>query len=278
MKSLLNRRSVLTGPSHVVRMAQNHAAASDSSTDADADAEVSRGLASGVASSSASNAGPDLGADIGANLGPDAASDAASAAVARHAPRPVLTLRPVQAVPSQVSARGVQIANTAEVEWLAEEEALTPFRVFRSFAYSVSLLFHAKELVYYVALYQEGALWRALKAADLEAAEAAFRHFEDQATRLSDCETRRAQLEAQNEQLARMIARSEAEAERLRSDLQRRSAQEQAASNRQHQVRKEVSQLEAQRVTAQAHLNKAHRQMQQLKMTSNEAIPHLPSR
>jgi len=306
VKSLLNRRSVLTGPSHIVRMAQNPAAASASSPDANADADdVSRGFASGAASGPESRPRADVGADAEgdfrgdckADFGADldgtpgsgaeadgvssAASNAASptgAAVARHGPRPVLTLRPVQAVPSQVSARGVQIANTAEVEWLAEEEALTPFRVFRSFAYSVSLLFHAKELVYYVALYQEGALWRALKAADLEAAEAAFRHFEDQATRLSDCETRRAQLEAQNEQLARMIARSEAEAERLRSDLQRRSAQEQAASNRQHQVRKEVSQLEAQRIAAQAHLNKAHRQMQQLKMTSNEAIPHLPSR
>lgn len=314
MKSLLNRRSVLTGPSHIVRMAQNPAAASASSPDANADSDdLSRGLASGAASRPASKAGANVGADggsafradfradpradfsadaeaeldgttgpgagaDGASIGPSNAASAAGAAVARHGPRPVLTLRPVQAVPSQVSARGVQIANTAEVEWLAEEEALMPFRVFRSFAYSVSLLFHAKELAYYVALYQDGALWRALKAADLEAAEAAFHHFEDQATRLSDCETRRAQLEAQNEQLARMIARSEAEAERLRSDLQRRSAQEQAASNRQHQVRKEVSQLEAQRIAAQAHLNKAHRQMQQLKMTSNEAIPHLPSR
>ncbi|AFT89230.1 DUF2968 domain-containing protein [Paraburkholderia phenoliruptrix] len=279
MKSLLNRRSVLTGPSHVVRIPQNRAAMPPSPADAD---DAPPDLASTAGSDAAPNPGterePDAVSGAVSGSASSSMSATAQAAVARGAPRPVLTLRPVQAVPSQVSARGVQIANTAEVEWLAEEEALTPFRVFRSFAYSVSLLFHAKELVYYVALYQEGALWRALKAADLEAAEAAFRHFEDQATRLSDCETRRAQLEAQNEQLARMIARSEAEAERLRSDLQRRSAQEQAASNRQHQVRKEVSQLEAQRMAAQAHLNKAHRQMQQLNMTSNEAIPHLPAR
>jgi septation ring formation regulator EzrA len=117
-----------------------------------------------------------------------------------------------------------------------------------------------------------------LKATDLEAAQTAFHHFEEQATRLADGETRRAQLEAQNEQLARMIARSEAQAERLRSDLQRRGTHEQAVSNRQHQVRKEVSQLEAQRVAAQAHLNKAHRQIHQLNLTSNEAIPHLPNR
>ena len=267
MKSLLNRRSVLAGPSHVVRVAQDNAAAPVPPDGAD---QASPEMASDAPSALSSALSSDAPSGF--------ASDPAQAAVARGAARPVLTLRPVQTVPSQVSARGVQIANTAEVEWLAEEEALMPFRVFRSFAYSVSLLFHAKEVTYYVALYQDGALWRALKAADLEAAEAAFHHFEDQATRLSDCETRRAQLEAQNEQLARLIARSEAQAERLRSDLQRRSAQEQAASSRQHQVRKEVSQLEAQRVAAQAHLNKAHRQMQQLNLTSNEAIPHLPTR
>ncbi|CAE6696124.1 DUF2968 domain-containing protein [Paraburkholderia nemoris] len=255
MKSLLNRRSVLAGPSHLVQVARENAADSVSPDDSE---EAALAAAAGVTPAVAP-------------------ADAPSAPVAEPA-RPVTTLRPVPVVPSQVSARGVQMADTAEIEWLAEEEALTPFRVFRSFAYSVSLLFHAKELAYYVALYQDGSLWRALKAAELEAAEAAFHHFEEQATRLSEGETRRAQLEAQNEQLARMIARSEAQAERLRTDLQRRGAQEQTVSNRQHQVRKEVSQLEAQRVAAQAHLNKAHRQIHQLNLTSNEGIPHLPTR
>lgn len=251
VKSLLNRRSVLAGPSHLVQVARQNAAAPLSS-DSPGDSE---GVAAGVTPAAATAPAP-----------------------AAEAARPVTTLRPVPVVPSQVSARGVQMADTVEIEWLAEEEALAPFRVFRSFAYSVSLLFHAKELAYYVVLYQDGSLWRALKAADLEAAEAAFHHFEDQATRLSDGETRRAQLEAQNEQLARLIARSEAQAERLRTDLQRRGAQEQTVANRQHQVHKEVSQLEAQRVAAQAHLNKAHRQIHQLNLTSNEGIPHLPNR
>jgi hypothetical protein len=246
VKSLLNRRSVLAGPSHLVQVSRENSADSVSPDDSE---EAALAAAAGVA-------------PAGSAAGTPAVAPAAEPA------RPVTTLRPVPVVPSQVSARGVQMADTAEIEWLAEEEALTPFRVFRSFAYSVSLLFHAKELTYYVALYQDGSLWRALKAADLEAAETAFHHFEEQATRLSDGETRRAQLEAQNEQLA----------ERLRSDLQRRGAQEQTVSNRQHQVRKEVSQLEAQRVAAQAHLNKAHRQIHQLNLTSNEGIPHLPNR
>jgi Protein of unknown function (DUF2968) len=248
VKSLLNRRSVLAGPSHLV---------------------------------------PNVRQSVSDPASPDDNEHTSLPASAGHSPggpttpmpvRPVSTLRPVPVVPAQVAVRGVQIADIAEVEWLAEEEALMPFRVFRSFDYSVSLLFHAKELTYYVALYEDGLLWRALKATDLGAAEAAFHHFEEQTTRLADGETRRAQLVAQNEQLACLIARSEAQAERLRSDLQRRGTHEQAVTNRQHQVRKEVSQLEAQRVAAQAHLNKAHRQIHQLDLTSNEAIPHLPGR
>ena len=252
MKNLLNRRSVLAGSSHLLRIARDNVADPVSPDDKEDAALAAASIA--------------------------AAASAAVPASPGEPARPVTTLRPVPVVPSQVYARGVQIAGTAELEWLAEEEALTPFRVFRSFDYSVSLLFHAKELAYYIALYQDGSLWRALKAPDLDAAEGAFHHFEDQATRLSDGETRRAQLEAQNEQLARMIASSEAQAERLRNDLQRRGAQEQTVSSRQHQVRKEVAQLEAQRVAAQAHLNKAHRQIHQLNLASNEAIPHLPGR
>jgi hypothetical protein len=253
VKNLLNRRSVLAGPSHLVQVARE-----------------STGGAASPPSDDSSEA-----SDADATAIPSAA---VMSARAETPPRPVTTLRPVPAVPTQVIGRGVQIADTADIEWLTEEDALTPFRVFRSFSYSVSLLFHAKELAYYVALYQDGSLWRALKAADLEAAESAFHHFEDQATRLSDGETRRAQLEAHNEHLARLIARSEAQAERLRSDLQRRGVQEQAVSTRQNQTRKDVSQLEAQRVAAQAHLNKAHRQIHQLNLTSNEWIPHLPNR
>jgi len=142
VKSLLNRRSVLAGPSHLVQVARERAADPVSPDDSE---DAALAAAAGV-------------------------TPAATAAPVAEPARPVTTLRPVPVVPSQVSARGVQMADTAEIEWLAEEEALTPFRVFRSFDYSVSLLFHAKELAYYVALYQDGSLWRALKAADLEAA------------------------------------------------------------------------------------------------------------
>lgn len=246
MKSLLNRRSALlgTGPSHLAPVPREGSA---SPTNDEPQSPVAQASTESV----------------GANA---------------DTPRPVTALRAVPVVPSPISGRAVQIADTAELEWLAEEEALIPFRVFRSFDYSVSLLFHPRELTYYVALYQTGSLWRALKASDLDAAEAAFHHFEQQATRLSEGEARRAQLAAQNEQLARMISESEAQAERLRCDLQRNAVQEQSVVGRQHQVCKEVAQLEAQRMAAQAQLNKAHRQIHQLNLASNEGIPHLPAR
>lgn len=245
MKTFLNRRNAVLsgGPSHLVAVSRDaHPAAVPSGSAVD-------------------EAAPnEFEADAGS------------------AQRPVPTLRAVAVVPSQLNGRPVQLAEGAAFEALANAGELATFRVFRSFDYTVSLFFHGRSLSYYVALYQDGTLWRALKTADVDAAGAAFHHFEDQATRLADGETRRAQLIAQNEQLVRQIEASEAQAERLRTDLQRHTEQEHRVTGRQHQVRKEVAQLEAQRIAAQALLNKAQRTIHQLNTTSNEGVPHLPGR
>jgi chromosome segregation ATPase len=139
----------------------------------------------------------------------------------------------------------------------------------------VSLLFYAKELKYYVALYLDGTPWRALKANDLDTAQGIFHQFELQAMRLADGQTPRVQLEAQNEQLTKMIVQAEAQADQLRKALQRSTTQEQAVTSRQHQIRREVAQLEAQRVAAQAQLNKVHRQIHQLDLAAHDGVPHL---
>ncbi|MDE1179721.1 DUF2968 domain-containing protein [Paraburkholderia sp.] len=274
MKSLLNRRSAFsaTGPSHLVQVAHGGGATGTLTHSTQQDTRSRQDRDDPTGDHATGHAMQSSGSGDQGGIGP------ANAGAVEQARQQVTTLRPVPVVPSHSNGRAVQLAETMEVEWLAEEEALKPFRVFRTFDYSVSLLFHSKEMTYYVAMYQASTLWRALKAVDLDAAEVAFRHFEEQATRLSEGETRRAQLEAQNEQLARMIAQSEAQAERLRNNLQRGAVQEQAVTSRQHEVRKEVAQLEAQRVAAQALLNKAHRQIHQLNLTNNEAVPHLPSR
>jgi hypothetical protein len=247
VKTFLNRRNAVLsgGPSHLVAVSRStHPAAADPGEPAVVD---------------------------------EAPHDSLEADIAGAA-RAVPTLRAVPVVPSQFNGRPVQIADGAAFEALCAGKALATFRVFRSFNYTVSLFFHAPSLSYYVALHQDGTLWRALKANDVDAAGAAFHHLEEQATRLADGETRRAQLIAQNEQLLRQVEESEALAERLRANLQRNAEQEHRVTGRQHQVRKEVAQLEAQRIAAQAQLNKAHRTIHQLSMTTNEGVPHMTGR
>jgi hypothetical protein len=194
------------------------------------------------------------------------------------AARPVSTLHAVPAVPAHLANRPVQLADGASFATLAAADELSTFRVFRSFDYSVTLLFHARSLAYFVAMHQDNTLWHAFRAADLDSASAVFHHLEEQATRLADGETRLAQLAAQNAMLAKQIEESESHAERLRVDLQRHAEQEHHVSTRQHQVRRDVAQLEAQRIAAQAQLNKAHRTIHQLSVTTNEGVPHLPGR
>ncbi|WP_322045980.1 DUF2968 domain-containing protein [Paraburkholderia sp. J67] len=269
MKSFLHRRNAVLsgGASHLVAVGAESAADNASAQDV----EVLRDAPSG------------------ANLEPDTASaeaqasaelDTSSAAVPdpNLTPRPVSTLHAVPAVPAHLANRPVQLADGASFAALAAAEELSTFRVFRSFDYSVTLLFHPNTLSYFVAMHQDNTLWHAFRAADLDSAGAVFHHLEEQATRLADGETRLAQLAAQNAMLTKQIEESEAHAERLRVDLQRHAEQDHRVSARQHQARKDVAQLEAQRIAAQAQLNKAHRTIHQLSVTSNEGVPHLPGR
>ncbi|KAB0644803.1 DUF2968 domain-containing protein [Burkholderia latens] len=190
----------------------------------------------------------------------------------------VSPLRSLNAVLPQGAARTVQTAELAEIEAMHARDAVTVLRTLETFSYAVKLLLHRADMSYYVTLHQEGKLWRALHGMEFDTAEAAFKYFEEQAVRLADVELRRAQLEAQNQQIAAMADATEGQAERLRIDLERHAEQTQLVNNRQQQVRKDVSLLEAQRAAAQAQLNKAVRLIHQLRTTSNERVPHLPLR
>ena len=86
MKSLLNRRSVLTGPSHVVRIPQNRAAMPPSPADAD---DAPPDLASTAGSDAAPNPGterePDAVSGAVSGSASSSMSATAQAAVARGA-------------------------------------------------------------------------------------------------------------------------------------------------------------------------------------------------
>lgn len=265
MKSFLNRRNAVrsNGAGHLV--AVEHGAPHEETLTANAVAERDEPAARSASSADASTPA-------------DTETLAPSAPEPVTAPRPISTLHAVPAVPAHLSNRPVQLADGASFEALVAANELTTFRVFRSFDYAVTLLFHGHTLSYFVTLHQDNTLWHALRATDIDAASAAFHHLEDQATRLAEGETRLAQLAAQNAVLTKQIEQSEAQAERLRVNLQRHTEQEHRVNARQHQVRKDVAQLEAQRIAAQAQLNKAHRTIHQLSVTSNEGVPHLPGR
>jgi hypothetical protein len=190
----------------------------------------------------------------------------------------VMPLRTAMPSTQQAATHALQAAQIAEVEWLVQQNSLTTFRTFNSFAYAASLMFYPRELTYYAVLYHDDNVWRVLKAGDIEAAEPAFHHFVEQAMRLAEVEMRRVYVEAQNEQFQRLIADSEAQIERMRVDLQRGSSQDQEVAIKQQEVRKQLAQLEARRVASQVQLTKLNRQVHQLNVTSNESIPHLPSR
>ena len=268
MKSFLNRRSAVlsNGASHLV--AVEHEAPHEATPVADGAAERDEPATRSADAEAVTDASASTDTETLAPSAPDPAA----------ASRPVSTLHAVPAVPAHLSNRPVQLADGASFEALAAANELATFRVFRSFDYVVTLLFHGPTLAYFVTLHQDNTLWHALRATELDAASAAFHHLEEQATRLAEGETRLAQLAAQNAMLTKQIEQSEAQAERLRVNLQRHTEQEHRVNARQHQVRKDVAQLEAQRIAAQAQLNKAHRTIHQLSVTSNEGVPHLPGR
>ncbi|WP_322030999.1 DUF2968 domain-containing protein [Paraburkholderia sp. J76] len=273
MKSILNRRhTALSGaPSRILAVAHDAAAQRIAAS------ETARRIPPSASELADSTLPPPESAGENESRAEPAAGAAAMPDGA-GGPRPVSTLHPVPVMPAHLNGRPVQIADGAAFEALHASDELMTFRVYRCFAYTVSLFFHAPTLGYFVALHQESVLWRALKANDLDAAGSAFHLMQEQATRLADGETRRVQLVAQNAELTRQIEESEAQAERLRVDLQRHAEQEQTVTGRQHQVRKEVAQLEAQRIAAQAQLNKAHRALHQLKVATSEGVPHLHAR
>ncbi|WP_157683042.1 DUF2968 domain-containing protein [Burkholderia ubonensis] len=201
---------------------------------------------------------------------------------ALHTVKPVrekiMPLRSRLAVLSKSGARSVHTVEIAEVEAMFAASAFTHLWKFSSLSYSSCLLFHREDLLYYVTLYQNGSLWRALRVEDFEIANAAFKDFEEQAKRFAEDEMQRTQLEAHNALLASMIAASEAEVERLRTDRELHTTQSQIVARRQQEVSREVARLDAQRVAAQAQLTRIQRHIQQFRLKDNERVPNIMPR
>lgn len=167
----------------------------------------------------------------------------------------------------------VEVADIEEVEALVHLDTVTQVREMHSFNHSVRLLFHGAALKFYAAIYMDDLLWRAIKSSDFDAAEKAFEEFVVQLNHRARGEVRRIQLDAANNQLQRVIAESEARAERLRVNIQRNAAQRQRAMERESELRDSIQQLDAARLQAQLYANRTFRQIGQLHSTCAAQLP-----
>ena len=203
------------------------------------------------------------------------ATDAHADALAVHDHGDIATPGMAHRVWPRHDAEGdiVEVADIEEVEALVHQDTVTQVRELHSFSHSVRLLFHGATLKFYAAIYMDDLLWRAMKSSDFDAAEKAFEEFVAQANHRARSEVRRVQLDAANLQLQRVIAESEARAERLRVNIQRNAAQKQRAMERETALRNRIQQLDAARLQAQLYANRTFRQIGQLHSTCAAQLP-----
>lgn len=163
--------------------------------------------------------------------------------------------------------------NVAELQQTIKGSDLSELRTTYNGSYGASLLFHGKEMTYYVALFQQKNFWRVIKTQDSARAEMIYRDFVRQTMQLSDVEIRRTQLEAQKTFTERMIALSQSRANRLQADLDVARQQQTIVANQQQQTRAEATALAQQKAAAQEQLRAAQRQVRELQRQLESGLP-----
>lgn len=142
--------------------------------------------------------------------------------------------------------------NIAILAQLLRDSKVTELRTTYNGEYSANLLFFPSEITYYVALSQNGRLWRVVVSHYDERAEAVYTSFVRMTEQLAEVEIRRTRLKARKELLERTIALSEGRAKRLEADLDIARAQQSEVNDRQRQVRGEAAALDAEQQSADA--------------------------
>ena len=163
--------------------------------------------------------------------------------------------------------------NVAELQQMMRGSDLTELRTTYNGSYGASLVFNAREMTYYVALFQQKTFWRVIKTEDDTRAELIYKDFVRQTIQLSDIEIRRTRLEAQKAFTERMIALSQDRANRLQADLDVAHQQQNIVNSQQQQTRAEATALAQQKTAAQAQLREAQRQVQELQRQLDSGLP-----
>lgn len=191
---------------------------------------------------------------------------AASAAAPAVAASQAVVLTPDE---EQQSAAG----NVAELKQMLRGSELNELRTTYNGSYGASLLFYAKEMTYYVTLFQNKTFWRVIKTSDETRAEAIYRDFAAKSQQLAEVEIRRTRLEAQKAFTERMIALTQDHANRLQADLAIARQQQALVMDQQKQTRDQANALQAQKTAAQGQLRDVQRQVRELQRQVEGGLP-----
>jgi hypothetical protein len=217
----------------------------------------------GVAQSVYAQALPDNAANV--SVAPQGVANVVSA----PAPADSAQATPLTPDEAKQSAAG----NVAELQQLIRGTDLTELRTTYNGSYGASLLYNAKEMTYYVALFQQKTFWRVIKTGDDTRAELIYKDFVRQTVQLSDVEIRRIRLAAQKAFTDRMIALSQDRASRLQADLEVAHQQQNIVNSQQQQTRAETTALAQQKAEAQGQLRAAQKQVDDLQRQLDSGLP-----
>lgn len=220
------------------------------------------GMHAACAQTAASNAGDVQPADLIAQTTPSVAPVTASSQ----------TIAPAAALTPD-EARQSAAGNVAELQQMIRGSDLSELRTTYNGSYGASLLFHAKDMTYYVTLFQQKNFWRVIKTQDSARAEQIYRDFARQTSQLADVEIQRTKLEAQKAYTDRLIALQQERAGRLQADLNVAHEQQTIVSNMQQQARAETVSLAQQKAQSQEQLRAAQRQVRDLQRQLDSGLP-----
>lgn len=211
------------------------------------------------------------GADAANAASAAQAAVVASAATAASAAAPAVA--PAQSVLTPDEAQQSAAGNVAELQQMIRGSDLNELRTTYNGSYGASMLFYAREMTYYVTLFQNKTFWRVIKTSDETRAEAIYRDFAAKTQQLADVEIRRTRLEAQKAFTERMIALTQDHANRLQADLTIARQQQALVADQQKQTRDQANALQAQKTAAQGQLRQVQRQVRELQRQVEGGLP-----
>ncbi|CAB3763829.1 DUF2968 domain-containing protein [Paraburkholderia solisilvae] len=195
---------------------------------------------------------------------PAAAPAASSAAEVRNALQ--------VGIDANAANNGAQ-GDVAELTRLIQSASLNELRTTYNGGYGASLSLYARDLTYYVALFQDKQFWRVIKLQDEARAEEVYASLARQTGQLADTDIRRMKLQAQTAYIERVIALSEDRANRLQADLDVARNQQAKVAEYQREARDEALRLRGEKEKAQAQLRQVQQQVQYLQQQTEAGLP-----